>query len=99
MSSSPAEYSIAPPARDPFRDRKAPWAPDAERAVLAAMLLDADAVLRATELLDDSMFYQEGHRRIYRAMIALTVRCQPDSILQLAANRSYASDVADTLPR
>ena len=48
MSSSPVEYSIAPPTRDPYRDRRAPWSPDAEQAVLAAMLLDADAILRAT---------------------------------------------------
>jgi hypothetical protein len=35
MSSSPAEYSIAPPAaRDPFKDRKPPWSEDAEQAVL-----------------------------------------------------------------
>ena len=74
MSSSPVEYSIAPPARNPYSDRRAPWSPDAEQAVLAAMLLDADAILRATELLDDSMFYQEAHRRIFRAMVAIITR-------------------------
>jgi replicative DNA helicase len=36
------------------------------------MLMDQDAVMRAAETLDDSMFYAERHRRIYRAMIALT---------------------------
>jgi replicative DNA helicase len=38
------------------------------------MLLDQDAALRASELLDDSMFYREAHRRLYRAMAALTER-------------------------
>jgi replicative DNA helicase len=42
--------------------------------VLAAMLMDADAVARVVELLDDGMFYREGHRRIFRAMITLSER-------------------------
>jgi replicative DNA helicase len=36
------------------------------------MLMDQDAVMRAAETLDDSMFYAERHRRVYRAMIGLT---------------------------
>ncbi|MFN8877956.1 MAG: replicative DNA helicase [Gemmatimonadota bacterium] len=74
MSSSPDEFSTARPARDPYKERQAPWSEDAEQAVLSAMLLDADAVMRAAELLEDSMFYREGHRRIFRAMIAVTER-------------------------
>ncbi|MDZ4674610.1 MAG: replicative DNA helicase [Gemmatimonadota bacterium] len=52
--------------------RAAPWSQEAEQAVLGAMLLDQDAALRAAEFLDANAFYQEGHRRLYRAMIALT---------------------------
>lgn len=52
--------------------RSAPWSPDAEQAVLGAMLLDQDAALRAAELLDHSMFYKEAHRRLFRAMVYLT---------------------------
>jgi len=52
--------------------RSAPWSPDAEQAVLGAMLLDQDAALRAAELLDHSTFYREAHRRLFRAMVALT---------------------------
>ncbi|HJR34493.1 MAG TPA: replicative DNA helicase [Gemmatimonadales bacterium] len=40
--------------------RSAPWSPDAEQAVLGAMLLD------------HSVFYREAHRRLFRAMVALT---------------------------
>jgi replicative DNA helicase len=73
MSSSPVEFSLAPPlARDPYRDRRPPYSEEAEQAVLSAMLMDQDAVMRAAETLDDSMFYAERHRRVYRAMIALT---------------------------
>ena len=74
MSSSPVEYSIAAPVRDPYKDRRPPYSEDAEQAVLSAMLMDPDAILRATEFLDDSMFYREGHRRIFRAMVALSER-------------------------
>jgi replicative DNA helicase len=38
------------------------------------MLLDQDAALKAAEFLDDTMFYREGHRLLFRAMIALTER-------------------------
>ena len=69
-SVSPDNYSTA----DTYVGRSAPWSQEAEQAVLAAMLLDQDAALRAAELVDDSMFYREGHRRLYRAMLALTER-------------------------
>jgi replicative DNA helicase len=75
MSSSPVEYSIAPhQARDPYRDRRPPYSEDAEQAVLSAMLIDQDAVLRSIEFVDDTMFYAERHRRIFRAMITIAER-------------------------
>ena len=67
-SVSPDSFSTA----DPYVGRAAPWSAEAEQAVLGAMLLDQDAALRASELLDDSMFYREAHRRLFRAMAALT---------------------------
>ncbi len=76
MSSSPVEYSIAPQslARDPYRDRRPPYSEDAEQAVLSAMLIDQDAVLRAVEHVDDTMFYAERHRRLFRAMVTIAER-------------------------
>jgi replicative DNA helicase len=75
MSSSPVEYSIAPAlGRDPYRDRRPPYSEDAEQAVLSAMLIDQDAMLRAVEHVDDTMFYAERHRRIFRAMVTITER-------------------------
>ena len=38
------------------------------------MLMDQDAIVRAAERVDDSMFYAERHRRIYRAMVAISER-------------------------
>jgi replicative DNA helicase len=57
-----------------YAGRQAPWSNEAEQAVLGAMLLDQDAALKAAELLDDSMFYREGHRLLFRAMLALSER-------------------------
>ena len=75
MSSLPVDFSIAPPPRvDPYKDRRPPYSLDAEVAVLGAMLLDQDAILRAGEHVDDTMFYQEGHRRVFRAMLSLSER-------------------------
>ena len=42
--------------------------------MLSAMLMDADAVARAVEYVDDTMFYVERHRRIFRAMSSLAER-------------------------
>lgn len=55
-------------------DRQPPYAAEAEVSVLGAMLIDPDAVAKAVEVLDDSMFYREGHRRIYRSMARLFQR-------------------------
>jgi replicative DNA helicase len=38
------------------------------------MLLDADAALKALELLDDTAFYRDAHRRLFRAMAVLMER-------------------------
>jgi replicative DNA helicase len=71
-SVSPDSFSTASP--EPYVGRSAPWSNEAEQAVLGAMLLDQDAALRAAELLTDSAFYREAHRRLFRAMNALTER-------------------------
>ncbi len=55
-------------------ERVPPQNLDAEQAVLGSMLLEEEALVRAAELLDDSVFYQEAHRRIFAAMIELYKR-------------------------
>lgn len=67
---SPVSSSSAEPIAASLRTP--PWSQEAEQAVLGAMLIDQDAALQAAELLDAGAFYQEAHRRLYRAMIALT---------------------------
>ncbi|MDQ3243598.1 MAG: replicative DNA helicase [Gemmatimonadota bacterium] len=93
MSSSPVEFSIAPPARDPYSERRPPYSEDAEQAVLSAMLMDADAVLRAGETVNDTMFYREGNRRIFRAMLSLNARGDVVDPLTLAEELSRTGDL------
>src|SRR5437879_9207621 len=71
-SASPAVSSAERSSE--FTGRQTPWSNEAERAGLGAMLLDQDAALKAAEVLDDAMFYREGHRLLFRAMVALTER-------------------------
>jgi replicative DNA helicase len=78
--------------------------------VLSAMLMDRDAVDRASEFVDDTMFYREGNRRIYRAMVALSTRgdvIDPLTLseelsgrneLQAAGGKEYISFLVDVVP-
>ena len=95
MSSLPVEFSIAhaPPGRDPYGDRRPPYSEDAEQAVLAAMLIDQDAVMRAMEVVDDSMFYAERHRRLFRSMLSITERGSVVDPLTLADELQRKGDL------
>jgi replicative DNA helicase len=105
-SVSPDNFSTV----DPYVGRSAPWSAEAEQAVLGAMLLDQDAALRAAELVDDSMFYREGHRRLFRAMVALVEhRVVIDHItlrdellrrgeLESAGGLDYLAELMDAVP-
>lgn len=55
-------------------DRRPPFSLEAELSVLGGMVIDRDAVARAIERVDDSMFFKESHRRIFRAMSRLFQR-------------------------
>jgi replicative DNA helicase len=57
-------------------DRQPPYAPEAEISVLGGMLIDGDAVAKALEIVDDTMFYREANRRIFRVMARLFQRGQ-----------------------
>jgi len=69
-----ASPTVSSTAELEFAGRRAPWSNDAEQAVLGAMLLDQDAALKGAEFLDDTMFYKEAHRLLFRAMVSLTER-------------------------
>lgn len=58
----------------PTPDRQPPYAPEAEISVLGGMLIDPDAVSKAIEVVDETMFYREANRRVFHAMARLFQR-------------------------
>jgi len=78
--------------------------------VLSAMLMDRDAVDRVNEVVDDTMFFREGNRRIYRAMVALAERgdvIDPLTLseelsrrgeLQASGGKDYIASIVDAVP-
>ena len=52
-------------------ERVPPQNVEAEQAVLGAMLLEEDAVIRAAELLEEAVFYKDAHRKIFAALLSL----------------------------
>ena len=91
-------------------DRQMPYAPEAEISVLGGMLIDGDAVAKAMEFVDDTMFYREGNRRIFRSMARLFQRGQvidPVTIreelqktdeLDSVGGYAYLSELLDAVP-
>ncbi|MFP4623890.1 MAG: replicative DNA helicase [Gemmatimonadota bacterium] len=91
-------------------DRQPPYAAEAEVSVLGGMLIDHDAVAKAVEIIDDSMFYREGHRRIYRSMARLFQRGEvvdPTTVveelkktdeLEQAGGLPYLAELLDAVP-
>ncbi len=79
-------------------------------AVLGAMLLDAEAITRAVEIIDESMFYSERHRRVFRAMLAihqtgavldpllLTEQLDRGGELAAAGGKEYVSELLYVVP-
>ena len=51
--------------------RVPPQAIDVEQAVLAAMMLDKEAISSAIEAIDETYFYKDSHRKIYMAIVDL----------------------------
>ncbi len=91
-------------------DRQPPFSLEAEISVLGGMLIDRDAVARAVEVVRDSMFYREAHRRIYRAMTRLFERGDVIDVITLseelkttgeldgAGGLPYLAELLDAVP-
>ncbi len=94
----------------PMPDRQPPYAPEAEISVLGGMLIDPDAVSKAIEIVDESMFYREANRRVFHAMARLFQRgagIDPVTVgeeltktgeLDAVGGMPYLSELLDTVP-
>jgi len=85
----PSTVSALPAA---FADRRPPYSLEAEMSVLGGMFIDADAVVKAVELLDDSMFYRESHRRLFRAMVRMWQTGEVIDVITLSEFLKNGSD-------
>ncbi len=102
--------SSSPSPADAHAARQTPWSEEAEQAVLGAMLIDQDAALKAAQLLTDTAFYRDAHRRIFRAMLMLLEkgdiidplvlrdRLQRRGDLEAAGGVEYIAELLDVVP-
>ena len=44
---------------------------DAEQAVLGSMLLEEEAIIQAAELLEETVFYKDAHRKLFATLLTL----------------------------
>ncbi|MDA2911414.1 replicative DNA helicase [Nitrospiraceae bacterium AH_259_D15_M11_P09] len=68
---------------------------DAERGVLGAVLLDAQAIHRAQERMTESDFYRTQHQIIFRAMCQLSASGEPVDSLSLASTLEAMGKIED----
>jgi len=83
---------------------------DAEKSVLGSMLIDEEAIGLALEVLDESWFYDEAHRRIFSAildlfnnrknvdLITLSDRLKDEGCLETVGGVAYLSQLVDHVP-
>lgn len=81
------------PAGTPAYDRQPPFSPEAEASVLGGMLIDGAAVAKAVEAVDDSMFYREAHRRLFRAMARLFERGSVVDVITVSEELKKGNDL------
>ncbi len=98
-------------ATDVTLERKFPHNLEAERSVLGAILLDNEAFHPAIETLEPGDFYQDGHRKIFARMVALSEERRAIDLvtlnedlerageLEAAGGTAYLSSLVDGVPR
>lgn len=91
-------------------DRQPPYSEDAEQAVLSAVMMDNAAMVTVMAILDDTMFYAERHRRIFRSMTRLAAqrtRIDPITLsheleahgeLEASGGKDYLGYLIDAIP-
>jgi replicative DNA helicase len=87
MSEFTTTGSGGPPGLTP------PQALDAERSVLAAMLLDEGAIGRAIEMVDATAFYRTSHAKLFEALVALYNARVPADLITVAEELKKRGDL------
>ena len=76
-------------------ERVPPQAVEVEAAVLGAMLLDQEGIAAVQDIIDDTAFYRDAHRKIYNAIVALYERNEPTDLLTLTTELNKRQQLAD----
>jgi len=91
-------------------ERVPPQSNEAEIAVLGSMLLDKEAIGHAIELIDETSFYKESHRKIFSTIIKLydknkaidiitvTEALRNAGALEGMGGPSYVTSIASSIP-
>jgi len=66
---------------------------EAEQAVLASMLLNPAAIDRVEELVPETAFYRESHRKIFRAISSLSARNESADLITVTEELKKNSDL------
>src|SRR3989344_4430029 len=69
---------------------------EAEEVVLGAIMIDADAIIKVTDILSAGDFYLPAHRLIFETLLALFERHQPTDIVNLT-NRMKEDGMLDRI--
>lgn len=83
---------------------------EAEQSVLGGILIENDAINKVLEILTPEDFYRDSHRKIFHALISLSVRDEPADLITLtnelrkmdqldaAGGASYIASLIDSVP-
>ncbi|HEX8834691.1 MAG TPA: DnaB-like helicase N-terminal domain-containing protein, partial [Abditibacteriaceae bacterium] len=70
--------------RSAARERVTPQSLEAEQSTLGAMIMERDAIARATETLKEEDFYRELHRKIFGVILSLFDKGEPVDLITVA---------------
>jgi len=76
-------------------DRLPPQAVETEMAVIGAMLIESQAVLKAIEVLDDGNFYKSAHAKIFSAIVSLFEKNEAIDVITLSEELTKRNELED----
>lgn len=74
-----------------------PHSPEAEKAVIGAILANPDNLTLIEGVLRPEHFFMDAHRRIYLAMLELSARNDPTDLITVSTHLEQASKDRDTI--
>ena len=75
--------------------RAVPHSPEAERAVLGGMLLDAGRIPSVQEILKSDDFYRAAHQKLFELMSTMHIAGEPVELVSVAEAINRASDAEE----